>query len=113
MNWRRTLRTRARSAYRVNRHRLVNRWWDMLAVVQGYCNHRPDAPEHGRTGGYAHWRCARRRGHLGLHRYRNYVWDGDGRTEYDPVEHAVRQPHERHLAHRRAGERALWREYTR
>lgn len=26
------------------------------------------------SGGYDHWHCTEKRGHAGLHRYRNYVW---------------------------------------
>lgn len=67
-------------------HRTQNRWHDLLAVLNGYCNHCPrktDLP--GEGGGYRHWRCARRRGHDDLHRYRNYVWDDRGQTTYVPV----------------------------
>lgn len=39
-------------------------------------------------GGYRHWRCGRRRGHDGPHRFVNYVWpsDGLGEVEYDPID---------------------------
>jgi hypothetical protein len=39
------------------------------------------------AGGYRHWRCGRRRGHDGKHRFINYTWGGPGeRVEYAPVE---------------------------
>lgn len=67
-------------------HRTQNRWHDVRAMASGYCNDCPrknGLPDEG--GGYRHWRCALRRGHDGMHRYRNYVWTGDGATDYLPV----------------------------
>lgn len=61
--------------------RIKNRWYDLRAVLVGYCNHGCD--EFG--GGYSHWRCALKRGHRGFHRARNYVWNEDGRVEYKPI----------------------------
>ena len=76
--------------------RAVNRWWDVRARLGGYCNHRPwDPPK--RHGGYSHWRCARRHGHPGMHRFLNYVWNGVGDTEYSPIEAPVAQPWDRHM----------------
>lgn len=67
-------------------HRTQNRWHDMRAVLAGYCN---DCPRkrglHDEGGGYIMWRCALKRGHDGLHRARNYVWDDAGITDYLPV----------------------------
>jgi hypothetical protein len=73
------------SAFVVWRHRAQNRWCDLRAVLAGYCNHIPYDPIPGQGGGYANWRCARRRGHEGMHRFVNYVWSDDGRTDYLPV----------------------------
>jgi hypothetical protein len=67
------------------RCRIHNRVLDTLAVLAGYCNHRPWSPIPGEGGGYAHWRCGRKRGHVEMHRSRNYVWNSDGRTTYAPV----------------------------
>lgn len=55
---------------------------DVRAVLSGYCNRSIPRV----WGGYAHWRCALRRGHDLPHRYRNYTWASPGaRVEYDPV----------------------------
>lgn len=76
--------------------RARNRWFDVLAVAAGYCNDRSN-----KTGsaddrfGYPHWRCALRNGHRGLHRYRQYAWDADGRVEFIPVQRPPAQPWER------------------
>ncbi|MDX3753711.1 hypothetical protein [Streptomyces sp. AK08-02] len=68
---------------------------DALARIRGYCNHCPRTDEAG--GGYRHWRCAYRRGHRGMHRYRNYVWDAQGWVEFSPVDcRPPSQPNERH-----------------
>lgn len=72
-------------------HRAQNRVRDIAAVVAGYCNDQPGEP----GGGYRHWRCARRQRHRGLHRFRNYVWDAQGRTEYAPVDAFPSQPWDR------------------
>lgn len=63
-------------------HRIVN-WrrdlWDKR--VRGICCQDLTIE----TGGYNHWRCGLPRGHEGVHRFRNYIWAGEGhRTEYDP-----------------------------
>lgn len=59
-------------------------WADLVAVwVHHYCNHCPARPDH-TGGGYSFWRCARFRGHAGVHRSRNYVWDDRGQTSYSP-----------------------------
>ena len=97
-------------------HRTHNRVLDVLAVLAGYCNHRPWSPIPG-GGGYAHWRCGRKRGHIEMHRSRNYVWSNDGRTSYVPVpvlgpnqvgKHWAAQPRrwERHLIPTRRQARA-------
>lgn len=77
-------------------HRTQNRWHDLVAVLCGYCNDTPNTdgfPDG--SNGYSFWRCARRRGHSGQHRYRNYVWDNSGRTEYRPVHPSPSQPWDR------------------
>lgn len=74
------------------RARATNRWYDMRAILAGYCNHRPYSVIGGQGGGYAHWRCGLRRHHEGMHRARNYVWSDDGRTTYLPVPHNQRMP---------------------
>jgi len=57
---------------------------DVRAWLGGWCNHCPrTAGDPG--GGYGHWRCERRRGHEGMHRVNNYVWDDNGQTDYLPV----------------------------
>lgn len=83
-------------AYRT-RYRIANRWWDLLAALHGYCNDCPvktGTPDE--TGGYSHWRCTLRRWHGGDHRYRNYVWNADGSSDYAPVDHCPSQPWDRH-----------------
>lgn len=76
--------------------RTRNRWLDALAVAAGYCNARSN-----KSGtaddrfGYPHWRCALRLGHRGLHRYRQYTWDADGRVAFIPVQRPPAQPWER------------------
>ncbi|MCX5562745.1 hypothetical protein [Streptomyces sp. NBC_00038] len=70
-----------------------NRTLDTLAVLLGYCNDRSvNSGVPGDGGGYLHWRCALRRGHEGLHRYRNYVWNEQRDVEYAPVALADRMP---------------------
>ena len=66
-------------------HRTQNRWWDLRAILAGYCNHCPGSPIPGQGGGYLFWRCGLRRGHEGLHRSNNYVWDEGGTTSYMPL----------------------------
>lgn len=75
----------------------TNRVLDTLAVLMGYCNDRSvNSGAPGDGGGYLHWRCALRRRHDGLHRYRNYVWNGRREVEYAPVDCAPpSQPFER------------------
>jgi hypothetical protein len=86
------LSTRAR----ITRCRIRNRWFDLLAVLAGYCNDRPvklNIP--GETGAYLHWRCSLKRGHDGKHRLRNAVWSDTGRVEHEPIERPRGQPWER------------------
>lgn len=67
-------------------HRTQNRWHDLRAILAGYCNDCPrkrGLPDEG--DGYIMWRCALKRGHDGLHRSRNYVWDAAGAANYLPV----------------------------
>lgn len=95
-----TIAAYLRAMPRIWRKRAVNRWYDLRALLAGYCNHNPYNPIPGEGGGYAHWRCALRRGHDGMHRSRNYVWDSTGRTEYLPVPHwrdMPQQPWERSM----------------
>ncbi|MEY9995853.1 hypothetical protein ABIE67_007885 [Streptomyces sp. V4I8] len=69
-------------------HRVQNRWHDLLAVLSGYCNDRPQktgVPREG--GGYRNWRCALKRRHDGMHRTGNYVWEADGKVTYLPAPH--------------------------
>lgn len=81
-----------RPQFHIWAHRAYNRYADLRARAAGYCNHNPWHPIPGLGGGYAHWRCARRAGHIGLHRLNNYVWDASGRTTYQPLPQARRQP---------------------
>lgn len=62
--------------------RLYNRFWDAVTVLAGGCNARPE------RGGYAHWRCMRKRGHILLtpHRMSNYIWAEEGRPQYNPIQ---------------------------
>ncbi|CAM5602223.1 hypothetical protein [Streptomyces coeruleorubidus] len=77
-------------------HRTQNRWWDLRATLAGYCNDRPvKTGVPGETNGYAHWRCALKRGHDGLHRYRNAVWLSGCRVDHEPVDMPPGQPWER------------------
>lgn len=73
-------------------HRVANRYFDARAVTAGYCNHRPWSPIPGEGGGYAHWRCALARRHVGLHRSANHVWSDDGHTSYMPPPRGQREP---------------------
>ncbi|MGA5489586.1 hypothetical protein ACPCK1_17740 [Streptomyces pseudogriseolus] len=99
----------------IARHRIANCTLDTLAVLLGYCNDRSvNSGAPGDGGGYLHWRCALRRGHNGLHRYRNYVWNEQRDVEYAPVpltESMPSQPWERHSTHtrRQAREAIEWR----
>jgi hypothetical protein len=64
---------------------------DARSRLLGYCNHKPwrgDLNDGG--GGYAPWRCGYKRGHDGLHRSNNYVWDDDGATSYVPIDRLQR-----------------------
>jgi hypothetical protein len=65
-------------------HRVKNAWYDLRAMLAGYCNHCPNDGTPG-SGGYTFWRCGLRRGHDGLHRSNNYVWTDDGNTSYLPL----------------------------
>lgn len=77
-------------------HRTKDRWYDVRAVLAGFCNDRPvKSGIPGESGGYVHWRCALGRGHDGKHRYRNAVWDGTGSVQHDPVDSRPGQPWER------------------
>jgi hypothetical protein len=81
---------------RIARLRIANRWYDLLASISGYCNDRPvklNIP--GETGAYLHWRCSLKRGHDGLHRCRNAVWNSNGKVGHEPVERPSSQPWER------------------
>ncbi len=64
-----------------SRHRIENAWWDLRAILSGYCNDNPWRPDPG-EGGYSFWRCSRKFGHDGRHRFRNYVWEFGGRPEH-------------------------------
>jgi hypothetical protein len=75
--------------------RLDNRWRDLRARLAGACNASTwtGEPPIGYAGGYSHWRCGKRRGHRdtkermdSAHRFNNYVWDGDGRVEFAPID---------------------------
>lgn len=89
------------------RSRAANRAMDIAAVLAGYCNDRPWSPIPGEGGGgYSHWRCAHRRGHQGLHRFRNYVWADDRRVVYTPERWTPSQPWKRNIGARRADDRA-------
>lgn len=59
-------------------------YFDLRAWIGCWCNDCPARRDH-TGGGYAHWRCERRRGHDGLHRFVNYVWSADGKADYVPV----------------------------
>jgi hypothetical protein len=77
-------------------HRIQNRWRDLLAMLSGYCNDRPvklNIP--GESGGYVHWRCSLKRGHSGKHRFRNSVWNENGKVAHEPVDVPPGQPWER------------------
>lgn len=74
-------------AYRISRY-LVNVARDAEARARGYCNHAPWPAQ----GGYAFWRCARKRSACRImvsHRSNNYVWDreGEGRVMFAPIPH--------------------------
>ncbi|MCX5070867.1 hypothetical protein OOJ91_34025 [Micromonospora lupini] len=100
---------RLRSRMHIWRHRTYNRWADLRARAAGYCNHAPWHPIPGQGGGYAHWRCALRAGHTGVHRSRNYVWDRTGRTTYRPLpagQNLPDQPWRRSMTPTAAQERA-------
>jgi hypothetical protein len=56
---------------------------DLRAWLGGWCNDCPKTSKE--AGGYAYWRCERRRGHTGMHRTVNYVWGDDGYVSYLPV----------------------------
>lgn len=69
-------------------HRTQNRWYDLRAVLAGYCNDRSQKTGvPGEGGGYRDWRCALRRRHDGMHRTGNYVWEDDGKVTYLPAPH--------------------------
>jgi hypothetical protein len=98
--------------------RVDNRWKDLLAILAGYCNHCPWTADPAQGGGYAFWRCALRRGHDGLHRARNYVWEDDGRPSYVPMPNRQRipqQPWQRRTSFTRRQTRAreMWHQQQR
>lgn len=85
--------------------RLHNRWQDTRAVLAGACNASTWNPQkRDYDGGYNHWRCGKRRGHMantlvtghedgrsGPHRFINYTWDGPGtKVKYAPM--PIHQP---------------------
>lgn len=78
-------------------HRLQNRWHDVRAILAGYCNDCPWRADPADGGGYRNWRCALKRGHKGMHRSRNYVWDEAGRTDYAPMRDFPQQPWGRNM----------------
>jgi hypothetical protein len=91
---------------RCTKQRLQNRWWDLLAILAGYCNDRPDKTGvPGEGGGWIHWRCALRRGHGDVHRSRNNVWDDQGKPLHLPVRDHPAQPWDRHMIRTRRQER--------
>ena len=65
------------------------RWayYDLRALLAGGCNDLP-------AGGHGHWRCELHRGHVGMHRFVNYVWSRDGLAIYLPIpeKHLDRAP---------------------
>jgi hypothetical protein len=67
-------------------------WLDVKAAARGYCNDKPWTPDE-RGGGYAHWRCAFKRGHDGLHRFNNYIWDDGASVYYAPSSDALSPPY--------------------
>lgn len=81
-------------------YRAANRWWDLRAVLAGFCNHRPFRPgDPAGGGGYVHWRCDLRRGHDMPHRGGSYVWLASGATTYLPAppgQEPPAQPWQRH-----------------
>lgn len=86
--------------------RLQNRWWDLRAVLAGYCNDRPSKTNiPGQGGGWIHWRCALRRGHGDVHRSRNVVWDSEGKPLHLPVKNPPSQPWGRHMVPTRKQQR--------
>jgi hypothetical protein len=89
--------------------RIQNRWWDLRAILAGYCNDRPDKSHiPGQGGGWLHWRCALpRRGHGDVHRSRNTVWDNEGKPLHLPVANPPAQPWVRHMVPTRRQQRLL------
>jgi hypothetical protein len=78
--------------------RTHNRLLDLRGRLAGMCMadtwHKDPRWGWGYSPGYSHWRCLRRRGHAGPHRFINYVWvSGEGRAEYlsefAPVDHRM------------------------
>ena len=100
--------TEASSKARLIRQRLQNRWWDLRAVLAGYCNDRPDKTSvPGQGGGWIHWRCALQRGHGDVHRFRNNEWDGEGKPLHLPVNDPPSQPWKRHMVPTRRQQRLI------
>jgi hypothetical protein len=105
----------ARSEAWQARCRAANRWWDLRAVLAGFCNHRPfraSDPDGG--GGYVHWRCDLPRGHDMPHRGGSYVWLAAGATTYLPVppgQESPAQPWQRYAVPTRRQARQLGRAF--
>jgi hypothetical protein len=78
-----------RSQYHIAVMRLDNRWQDFRAVLAGACNQSTWTGKGytGYAGGYSHWRCGKKRGHAGPHRFNNYTWTGKlgDRADYNPI----------------------------
>jgi hypothetical protein len=74
-------------AWYAPKYRLGNRLMDARSILAGACNASTWTGQkpYGYAGGYSHWRCSRKRRHLGPHRFENYVFAGL-RVEYKPIE---------------------------
>jgi hypothetical protein len=80
----------------MTQNRTYNWILDVRARLAGACNESTWSEERSTFApGYAHWRCARRRGHYPVtpHRQNNYVWATGGRSEYDPLPVEGLAPH--------------------
>lgn len=58
-------------------------WWDTR--IKGTCCAAPE------RGGYRFWRCGRRSGHAGPHRFNNYTWREGEQAAYDPIDAVTRE----------------------
>jgi hypothetical protein len=79
-----------RSTWYLTTHRIHNRWLDLRGRLAGYCMATTwlDETRHGPSygGGYAHWRCWRKRHPVSKpHRFNNYVWPVEGRVKFSPT----------------------------